>query len=231
MSRKHCCQIGREPSRAAIQSEILACDCIFTIGDIRCSRSCRARASAGGAGAAAIELTSVQLIWIKSPYVDWARMLMASGFLEAACSKSLHPLEVTMSEVTTETPNSVIVWPSNVQMAVSVRQIEDMQSAIRDEIALFDALQATGSDWMVRRQEALETGLKALSMMSSSQTASTAASIWGEWMCGSAKRINEDIAEAFGFSIKAAAATQKMIQTAWSSGPVLSAPAASASSH
>lgn len=123
-----------------------------------------------------------------------------------------------MSEIATEMASPIIAWPSLAPMAVSARQIEDFQSAVRDEMVLFDVLQKSGADWMARRQEALETGLKALCLMSSSKTPIAAASICSEWLCGSAKRINADMVEAFDFSAKAAAATQRVVQAVWTNG-------------
>lgn len=123
-----------------------------------------------------------------------------------------------MSKVATEIAGPILAWPSIAPMPVSARQIEDFQSAVRDEMALFDVLQKVGSDWMARRQDALETGLKALSMMSSSKTPMAAASICSEWLRGSVQRIDADIMEAFDFSARAVAATQRVAQATWTNG-------------
>lgn len=120
-----------------------------------------------------------------------------------------------MSKAATDTATPAIACPSIASMAVSAHQVEEFQSAVRDELALFDVLQKSASDWMARRQVALETGLRALSMMSSSKTPIAAASICGDWLRGSVQRVNADVMEAFDFSAKAAAATQRLGQAVW----------------
>jgi hypothetical protein len=52
------------------------------------------------------------------------------------------------------------------------------------------------SNWMTRRQEALETGLDALKRMSACKTPIEAAVICSEWMSGSMTRIMADMVDA-----------------------------------
>lgn len=52
------------------------------------------------------------------------------------------------------------------------------------------------SNWMTRRQEALETGLDALKRMSACKTPIEAAVICSEWMTGSMTRILADMEDA-----------------------------------
>lgn len=52
------------------------------------------------------------------------------------------------------------------------------------------------SNWMKRRQEALETGLDALKRMSACKTPVEAALICSEWMSGSMTRILADLEDA-----------------------------------
>ena len=52
------------------------------------------------------------------------------------------------------------------------------------------------SNWMTRRQEALETGLDALKRMSACKTPIEAAVICSEWMSGSMTRIMADMEDA-----------------------------------
>ena len=52
------------------------------------------------------------------------------------------------------------------------------------------------SNWMTRRQEALETGLDALKRMSACRTPIEAAVICSEWMSGSMTRILADMEDA-----------------------------------
>lgn len=134
-----------------------------------------------------------------------------------------------MSKVATEMTSPIIAWPSIAPMPVNTRQIEEFQSAVRDEMALLDVLQNNGTDWMARRLEALESGLRAVSTMSSAKTPIAAASICGEWLRGSVQRINADIMGAFDFSAQAAAATQRVIQAVWTNdaGATAERPAAS----
>ena len=51
----------------------------------------------------------------------------------------------------------------------------------------------TESNWMIRRQEALETGLDAIKRMSACKTPVEMASIYGEWMTGSMTRVLADL--------------------------------------
>lgn len=51
----------------------------------------------------------------------------------------------------------------------------------------------TDSNWMTRRQEALETGLDALKRMSTCKTPVEVAVIYGEWMSGSMTRVLADL--------------------------------------
>ena len=51
----------------------------------------------------------------------------------------------------------------------------------------------TESNWMIRRQEALETGLDAIKRISTCKTPVEMASIYGEWMTGSMTRILADL--------------------------------------
>jgi len=52
------------------------------------------------------------------------------------------------------------------------------------------------SNWMTRRQEALETGLDALKRMSACKTPIEVAVICSEWMTGSMTRILADMEDA-----------------------------------
>lgn len=123
-----------------------------------------------------------------------------------------------MSKVATEVPNDIVAWPWISPVTTSFRQVEDFQSAIRDEMTLFGVMQKGGSDWMARRQEALTTGLAALSMMSSAKEPNAAVAIWDRWVFGSARRINADITEAFGVFLKAAAATERLLMVTAANG-------------
>lgn len=116
-----------------------------------------------------------------------------------------------MSKAATEVSNSILAWPSIWPLTTSFRQVEEFQSAVRDEMALFGVMEKGGLDWMARRQEAVTTGLEALSMMSSAKEPSDAVTAWDRWVLGSARRINADVMEAFGVFLKAAATTQRLI--------------------
>lgn len=50
----------------------------------------------------------------------------------------------------------------------------------------------TESNWMTRRQEALETGLDAIKRMTTCKTPVEAATIYSEWLSGSMTRVLAD---------------------------------------
>lgn len=51
----------------------------------------------------------------------------------------------------------------------------------------------TESNWMTRRQEALETGLDALKRMTTCKTPVEMATIYSEWLSGSMTRVLADV--------------------------------------
>lgn len=51
----------------------------------------------------------------------------------------------------------------------------------------------TESNWMIRRREALETGLDAIKRMSACKTPVEMATIYGEWLSGSMTRVLADL--------------------------------------
>lgn len=66
----------------------------------------------------------------------------------------------------------------------------------------------TDSNWMIRRQEALETGLDALKRMSACKTPVEMAVIYSEWLSGSMTRVLADFEEAQKASLSLLASPQ-----------------------
>lgn len=80
----------------------------------------------------------------------------------------------------------------------------------------------TDSNWMIRRQEALETGLDALKRMSACKTPVEMAVIYSEWLSGSMTRVLADFEDAQKASLSLLASSPR---------PTVAEPAVSAAPH
>jgi len=114
-----------------------------------------------------------------------------------------------MSEADKEKSSPIIALQFFTPFSTSVRQIEELQSAVRGEFGLLDEVEKNASTWMARRQEALESGLRALAQMSTVRDPFAAGAIWSEWLSGSLKRMAADLGDASAFAIKSVSIGQK----------------------
>ena len=114
-----------------------------------------------------------------------------------------------MSEADKEKASPIVAMQFFTPFTTSVRQIEEMQSAMRGEMGLFDEAEKRASTWMARRQEALESGLKALAEMSTVKDPFAAGAIWSEWLSDSLKRVAADMRDASAFAGKSLSIGQK----------------------
>jgi len=117
-----------------------------------------------------------------------------------------------MSDVQKDDAGPMIAWQCFAPFPTTVRQVEDLQGAVRGDIALVDEAQKKAQGWMERRQLAYESGLKALSEISACKDPVSAVAIYGGWLSGSMDRIAADLKEAQDFAIKVAAVGQQTAQ-------------------
>jgi hypothetical protein len=110
-----------------------------------------------------------------------------------------------MSDVQQDDAGPIIVWQFFTPFPDTVRREENLQGALRRDIALFEEAAKKTTAWMDRRQVAFETGLKALSDLSTCKDPVSAVAIWGRWLNGSINRIAADLSDAQDFGVKAAA--------------------------
>ena len=113
-----------------------------------------------------------------------------------------------MSNVQKDDTSPVIAWQFFAPVPDTVRHEEDLQGALRGDMALFEAAEKKAAAWMDRRQVAFESGLKAWSELCACKDPVSAAAIWGGWLSGSMNRVAADIRDVQDFAIKAAAVGQ-----------------------
>jgi hypothetical protein len=105
----------------------------------------------------------------------------------------------------------VIAWQSFMPfmpLPDTVQHEEDLQGAMRGDMALFDEVNKKARAWVDRRRVAIETGLKAIGEMSVCSDPVSAAAIYGRWFIGSLNGIAVDLQEAQDFAVKATAIGQ-----------------------
>jgi len=102
----------------------------------------------------------------------------------------------------------VIAWQSFLPLPDTVHREEELQGALRGDMALFDDADRKARAWVERRWLTIESGLKALVEISTCKDPVSAAAIYGRWFVGSLNGITEDLREAQEFVIKASAIGQ-----------------------
>ena len=117
-----------------------------------------------------------------------------------------------MSNVQKDDTSPVIAWQFFAPVPDTVRHEEDLQGALRGDMALFEEAEKKAAAWMDRRQVAFESGLKALGDLWACKDPVSAAAVWGGWLSGSMNRIVADLSDAQDFAMKAAAAGQLTAQ-------------------
>jgi hypothetical protein len=117
-----------------------------------------------------------------------------------------------MTNVQKDDSGPIIAWQSFTLLPDTVRHEEDLQGAMRGEMALFGEVEKKASAWMERRRAAFESGLKALGEMATCKDPVSAVAICGLWLSGSMERIAADLQDAQDFAVKAAAAGQQTAQ-------------------
>ena len=117
-----------------------------------------------------------------------------------------------MTDVKKDEAGPVIAWQLLAPLPTSARHEEDLQGALRGDIALIDEVEKKATAWMDRRQLAFGSGLKALGEMSACNDPVTVAAIYGRWLCGSMNRLAEDVQDAQDFAVKAATVGHQTIQ-------------------
>ncbi|HZQ00096.1 MAG TPA: hypothetical protein VFB13_11190 [Reyranella sp.] len=103
-----------------------------------------------------------------------------------------------------------IVW----QASASAAQLAECQKlALQQQQELLQDSQQRMASWTKRRQQALETGLEALSRMAACKTPVEMATIYGEWMSGSITRVLDDLDEAQAQAVKLTERLQQASKT------------------
>jgi hypothetical protein len=117
-----------------------------------------------------------------------------------------------MSEPQKDDVGPVIAWQSFFPLADTVRHEEDLQGALRGDMALLGEAEKKARAWMDRRRLVVESGLKALGEMSTCRDPVTAAAIYGRWVMGSLNGITADFQDAQDFAAKATAIGQSTVR-------------------
>jgi hypothetical protein len=102
----------------------------------------------------------------------------------------------------------MIAWQSFVPLPDTVRHEEELQGAVREDMALFGEADKKARAWMDRRRLAIESGLKALGEISTCRDPVSAVAIYGRWLIGSLNGITADLQDAQDLAIKATAIAQ-----------------------
>jgi hypothetical protein len=123
-----------------------------------------------------------------------------------------------MSDAQQDDTGPIIAWEFFRPLPDTVRREEDLQGALRGDIALFEEAAKKTTTWMGRRQVAFETGRKALSKLSTCKDPVSAVATWARWLCGSINRIAADLSDAQDFGVKAAAVGAAMVEGFSASG-------------
>ena len=118
-----------------------------------------------------------------------------------------------MNNLPKDDAGPMIAWQPFLPLPDSVRHEEDLQGALRGDLALFAEAQDKAAAWMDRRRVAFETGLKAFSEMAACKDPAAAAAIYGSWLFGSLNLITADLSDAQDFALKAAAVCQQTVRT------------------
>jgi hypothetical protein len=117
-----------------------------------------------------------------------------------------------MTNVQKDDAGPMIAWQSFTPLPDSVRHEEELQGAMRGDMALFGEAEKKATAWMDRRRAAFESGLQALGEMAACKDPVSAVAICGLWLSGSMERIAADLQDAQDFAVKAAAAGQQTAQ-------------------
>lgn len=115
---------------------------------------------------------------------------------------------------TTDWTNKIVT-----QAGSSTAHLAECQKmALQHQQELMQDAQQRMTNWTKRRQQALETGLDALSRMAASKNPIEIAAICSEWMTGSMTRMMADFEEAQAHSVKLAEHMQTASKTMLSAG-------------
>ncbi len=114
-----------------------------------------------------------------------------------------------MSVLQKDERGPAMAWQLFAPLPTSVRREEDLQGALRGDIALVDEAEKKATAWMDRRRRAFDSGLKALGELLACLDPFVAAAIYGGWLSGSLGRIAADLGDAQDFAIKAATVGQR----------------------
>ena len=122
----------------------------------------------------------------------------------------------------TKTP----IWQLGVsQASSSAAQIAECQKmTLHHQQELLQDAQQRMAAWTKRRQQALETGLDALSRMAACKTPVEMVAICSEWMSGSFGRVLADVEDAQGHTLKMAEQLQQASKSLIDSAQAASRP-------
>ena len=129
-------------------------------------------------------------------------------------------------------------WTNKIvsQAGSSTAHLAEYQKlALRHQQELMQDAQQRMAGWTRRRQQALETGLDALSRMAASRTPVEIVAICGEWMTGSMTRLLTDFEEAQAHTVKLAGqmqtASKSLLDAGLETGKAVAADVAETSRH
>jgi hypothetical protein len=114
-----------------------------------------------------------------------------------------------MNDVQRDDAGPMIVWQNFTPLPDTVRREEELQGALRGDMALIEEAEKKATAWMDRRRVSFESGLKALGDMAACKDPVSAVAICSWWLSGSMGRIAADLQDAQDFAIKATALGQQ----------------------
>jgi len=110
-----------------------------------------------------------------------------------------------MSDVQRDNASPLIAWQFFMPLPDTVRREEDLQGALRGDIALFEEAERKTTAWMDRRRVAFESGLMLAGDLTTCKDPLSAVAVWGKWICASLNCMAADFSDAQDFANKAAA--------------------------
>jgi len=103
--------------------------------------------------------------------------------------------------------------------------LNGQKAALEQQLALVEDAQSRMSDWLKRRQQALETGLDAIQRMSACKDPAAAVAVCGEWVSGSLNRLYADMHNASDQVMRATEFWQRTSQAVFGNGGSSGGPA------